>query len=66
MKNVIILFLAATAITLGVVCVKQSHKFAGGQTQVAALQGELEAKSQGIQDLQTAQKRGDQQRHVAD
>jgi len=64
MKNVIILLLAATTITLGVVCVVQSHKFAGGKTQVAALQGELEAKSQEIQDLQAAQKRADQQRHA--
>ena len=50
MKNTIILFLTVTTITLGVVCVVQSRKSAGQQTQVAALRGELEAESQQIED----------------
>ena len=43
MKNTLTLFLAVTTITLGVVCVVQSRKSAGQQTQLASLQGELEA-----------------------
>jgi hypothetical protein len=63
MKNIIILLLAATTITLGVVCVVQSRKAASLQTQVAALQSESEAKAQQLENLQRAQKRADQQRH---
>ena len=63
MKNAIILFLAATTITLGVVCVVQSRKSASQQNQVAALQGELEAQSQQLEAAQVAQKHADQQRH---
>ena len=63
MKNVIILFLTVTTITLGVVCVVQSRKTAGQQTQVVALQSELEAASQQVESLETAQKRADHQRH---
>jgi hypothetical protein len=63
MKNIIILFLAATTLTLGVVCVVQSRNSAGQHTQAAALQEELDAKSQQVEDLQAAQKRADQQRH---
>ncbi len=63
MKNTIILFLTATTITLGVVCVVQSRKAASLQAQVAALQSESEVESQRIETLQAAQKRTDQQRH---
>src|SRR5512135_1436631 len=63
MKNIIILFLTATTITLGVVCVLQSRKSAGQQAQVTALQGELEAQAQQLEAAQAAQKRADQQRH---
>jgi hypothetical protein len=63
MKNTIILLLALTTITLGVVCVVQSRKSATQQTQVATLHGELEAKSQQLEELQATQKRADQQRH---
>jgi len=63
MKNIIILLLAATTITLGVVCVVQSRKAASLQTQVAALQRESEAEAQQLEDLHRAQKRADQQRH---
>ena len=61
MKNTLTLFLALTTITLAVVCVVQSRKSSGQQTQVAALRGDLEAKSQEIEDLQAAKKRMDQQ-----
>ena len=63
MKNIIILFLTATTISLAVVCVVQSRKTAGQQTQAAALQSELEVASQQLEALQAAQKRADQQRH---
>ncbi len=63
MKNIIILFLTATTITLGVVCVVQSRKAASLRAQVAALQSESEAESQQIEDLHAAQKRADRQRH---
>ena len=62
MKNTIILLLALTTITLGVVCVTQSRKSATQQIQVAALQGEAQAQSQQIEDLQAAQKRSEGQR----
>jgi len=63
MKNTIILLLALTTITLGVVCVTQSRKSATQQTQMAALRGEVQAQSQQIEDLQVAQKRSEGQRH---
>jgi phage terminase small subunit len=63
MKNIIILILTVTTITLGVVCVVQSRKSSGQQTQAAALQSELEAASEQLEALQAAQKRADQQRH---
>jgi hypothetical protein len=62
MKNIITLFLAVTTITLGVVCVVQSRKSTDQQTQLAALRGELDEKSQELETLQTAQKRSDRQR----
>ena len=63
MKNIIILFLTVTTITLGMVCVVQSRKAADQQTQAAALQGELDAASQQLEAMQAGQKRADQQRH---
>ncbi len=62
MKNTIILLLALTTITLGVVCVTQSRKSATQQIQAAALRGEVQAQSQQIEDLQAAQKRAERQR----
>ncbi|MCX6924400.1 MAG: hypothetical protein NT154_14480 [Verrucomicrobia bacterium] len=62
MKNTLTLFLAVTMIALAVVCVVQTRKSSGHQIQVAALQGDLEAKSQEIENLQAAKKRADQQR----
>ena len=63
MKNIIIVFLTVTTITLAAVCVVQSRKSAGERSQVAALQGELEAASQQVEDLEAAQKRAEKQRH---
>jgi hypothetical protein len=63
MKSTLTLFLAATTITLAVVCVMQTRKFGGQQTQLASLRDELDEKAQQIEKLQTAQKRSDQQRH---
>jgi hypothetical protein len=63
MKSTLTLFLAVTTITLAVVCVMQTRKFGGQQTQLAALRGELDEKAQQIETLQAAQKRSDQQRH---
>jgi len=63
MKNPLTWFLAATTITLAVVCGLQTRKFAGQQTQLAALRSEADEKAQQIEALQTAQKRSDQQRH---
>ena len=63
MKNTLTWFLAVTTITLAVVCVVQSRKSAGQQTQLAALRSELDEKSQERETLQAAQKRSDRQRH---
>jgi hypothetical protein len=63
MKSRLTLFLAVTTITLGVVCVLQTRKFGGQQTQLVSLRGELEDKAQQVEKLQIAQKRSDQQRH---
>jgi len=65
MKNTIILLLALTTITLGVVYVTQSRKSATQQIQTAALRGEVQAQSQQIEDLQAAYKRADRQRREA-
>ena len=65
MKNTIILLLALTTITLAVVCVTQSRKSATHQTQMAALEAEVQARSQQIEDLQAAQKRAERQRREA-
>jgi len=62
MKNTLPLFLAATTVTLAVICVTQARKFAGQQTQFASLQGELAEQARQIEALQGAQKRRDQQR----
>jgi len=62
MKHTLTLSLAVATITLGVVCVVQSRKSAGQQTQMASLQGELEVRSQQIEDLQATQKRAEGQR----
>jgi hypothetical protein len=63
MKSTLTLFLAATTITLAVVCVMQTRKFGGQQTQLASLRTELDEKAQQVKTLQAAQKRSDQQRH---
>jgi hypothetical protein len=63
MKSTLTWFLAAATIILAVVCVVQSRKFAGQQTQLAALRGELDEKSQERETLQAAQKRSERQRH---
>ena len=63
MKNIIILFLTVTTISLAVVCVAQYRKSSGQQTQAAALQSQLEAASEQLETLHAAQKRADQQRH---
>jgi hypothetical protein len=63
MKSTLTLFLAVTTITLAVVCVMQTRKFGGQQTQLTALRGELDEKAQQIETLQTAQKHSEQQRH---
>ena len=63
MKSTLTLFLAVTTITLGVVCVVQTRKFGGQQTQLASLRAELDEKAQQIETLQSAQKRSEQQRH---
>ena len=63
MKSTLTLFLAVTTITLAVVCVMQTRKFGGQQTQLASLRGELDEKAQQIEKLQATQKRSEQQRH---
>src|ERR1035437_7515936 len=63
MKSTLTLFLAATTITLAVVCVMQTRKFSGQQTQLASLRTELDEKEQQVEALHAAQKRSDQQRH---
>jgi hypothetical protein len=62
MKNTLTWLLVAATITLVVVCVVQSRKSAGQQTQMASLRGELEVQSQQIEDLQATQKRAEGQR----
>src|ERR1035437_8220757 len=63
MKSTLTLFLAVTTITLAVVCVMQTRKFGGQQTQLASLRDELDERAQQIKALLAAQKRSDQQRH---
>ena len=63
MKSTLTLFLAVTTITLAVVCVMQTRKFSGQQTQLASLRTELDEKAQQVETLHAAQKRSDLQRH---
>src|ERR1035441_8785787 len=63
MKSTLTLFLAVATITLAVVCVMQTRKFAGQQTQLTSLRTELDEKAQQVETLQAAQKRSEQQRH---
>jgi hypothetical protein len=63
MKSTLTLFLALTTITLGVVCVVQTRKFSGQQTQLASLRVEVDEKAQQIETLQVAKKHSDLQRH---
>ena len=63
MKNILTWFLAATTMTLAVVCVMQTRKFAGQQTQLASLRAEADEQAQQLEALQAAQKRSEQQRH---
>src|ERR1035438_4784841 len=63
MKSTLTLFLAVTTVTLAVVCVTQTRKFSGQQTQLASLRTELDEKAQQVETLHAAQKRADQQRH---
>src|ERR1035438_2297621 len=63
MKSTLTLFLAVATITLGGVCVMQTRKFAGQQTQLVTLRTELDDKAQQVETLQASQKRSDQQRH---
>src|ERR1035441_553928 len=63
MKSTLTWLLAVSTLTLAVVCVMQTRKFAGQQTQLAALRAEADEKAQQIETLQAAQKRSDQQRH---
>ena len=63
MKSTLTLFLAVTTITLAVVCVVQTRKFSGQQTQLASLRTELDERAQQVETLQASQKRSDQQRH---
>lgn len=65
MKNTVTLLFAATTIALAVVCAVQSRKAASLQTQLAALRGELEARSQEVEEAQAAQQRSEQQRQDA-
>jgi hypothetical protein len=62
MKNTLTWLLTATTITLAVVCVVQSRKFSVQQTQLAAIRGELDEKSEQLETLQAAQKRSERQR----
>jgi hypothetical protein len=62
MKTILTWFLAATTLTLTAVCVMQTHKFAGQQTQLTSLKAEVDEKVQQVEALQAAQKRSDQQR----
>ena len=64
MKTILIWFLAATSLTLAAVCVVQTQKFSGQQTQLTSLKTEVDEKAQQVEALQAAQKRSDQQRHV--
>jgi hypothetical protein len=63
MKSALIWFLAATTLTLTLVCVMQTRKFAGQQTQLASLRAEADEQAQQLETLQAAQKHSDQQRH---
>lgn len=65
MKNTVTLLFAATTIALAVVCAVQSRKAASLQTQLGALRGDLEARSQEAEEAQAAQQRSEQQRQDA-
>ncbi len=62
MKTILIWFLAATTLTLAAVCVVQTQKFSGQQTQLTALKAEVDERAQQVETLQAAQKHSDQQR----
>src|ERR1035437_2508577 len=63
MKTILIWLLAATTVTLAAVCIVQTQKFSGQQTQLTSLKAEVDEKAQQVEALQAAQKRSDQQRH---
>jgi hypothetical protein len=63
MKSTLTWLLAVTTLTLAVVCVMQTRKFAEQQTQLAALRAEADEKTQQIETLQAAQKLSEKQRH---
>jgi len=65
MKNTVTLLFAATTIALAVVCAVQSRKSASLQSQLTALRGELEARTQEVEETQAAQQRSEQQRQDA-
>lgn len=62
MKSTLTWFLAVATITLAVVCVMQTRKFGGQQSQLNSLRSEADEKSQQLETLQAAQKRSDGQR----
>ena len=62
MKNILTWFLAATTLTLTAVCVVQTQKFSGQQTQLTSLKTEVDEKVRQVEALQAAQKHSDQQR----
>ncbi len=62
MKNAIILILSAATFSLAVVCVVQTQKSSTQKTQLAALRGEAEVRSQQLEELRAARKRFEHQR----
>ncbi len=62
MKRTLVVLVAVAALGLGLLCLIQAQKRSRQQVQLASLRGELEARSQQVEDLQAAQQRAEQRR----
>ena len=62
MKNTLILIFAATTVALGILCVVQWRQLSGHKAEIVSLRSESEQASQQLEELETSQKRAEDQR----
>ncbi len=62
MKNTFILIFAATTVALGILCVVQWRQLSGQKAEIVSLRSESEQASQQLEELETSQKRAEDQR----